>query len=381
MTALKRKRFRDPYTGKQFWETGTTRELDRIEARIETRRRELAQERRLNRHLRDGSTLEQAALEYAAQPTLSPASRANVASFRALIKETIGPRNFERLDARAVGEWIDGLRRTMKASSVAAHWYMLRAIASHAARHGLISRVPWAPYRPKLRADRVRVRECCRTVDELAELLGRARAFDVDQAIGRRLSALEPKLTVAACLGLRQSELARLSWGDVDGHAGTIAVTEAKRPADAPSRVLMLADPRVFEVLERYRAELVRAELFAITGPIFPAPSSAPNRPRFYPFRGKVIDVDDLRRVVRAAGLAHPERWTAHSMRDSFVTLEAYALGGDLGAIAARSRHHSKASMLRYWKRQTRGLAAPGFTLTESHPVPRLADGTQKKTG
>jgi hypothetical protein len=66
-------------------------------------------------------------------------------------------------------------------------------------------------------------------------------------------------------------------------------------------------------------------------------------------------------------GLPHAERWTPHSLRDTFVTLEAEGAAGDLAAVAERSRHASIDLRAR-----TREPAPPRMLLNGAKSAPRL---------
>ena len=112
-------------------------------------------------------------------------------------------------------------------------------------------------------------------------------------------------------------------------------------------------------------------------GPVFPWPHAARWPDHYvapYPPRAEVLTTTALRRAVARAGLPNPARWTPHSLRDSFVTLEAAAAGGDLSRVAPRSRHRSMGSLVRYLRALERGPAAagPGFELPVDGGPPLL---------
>jgi integrase len=51
--------------------------------------------------------------------------------------------------------------------------------------------------------------------------------------------------------------------------------------------------------------------------------------------------------------------WSAHSLRDTFVSLEVAATGGDLARVQARSRHATLSSLARYVRALSRNHPAP----------------------
>lgn len=180
---------------------------------------------------------------------------------------------------------------------------------------------------------------------------------------------LEAKIACAGLLGLRQGELAGLRWIDCSWivRAGgrpvvTVRRQWAERALKSRGRVRELETiPELVEILARHRAHLEGRSLYRATGPVFPCLAlSREDRPAPYP-RGEVLTRLNLRAAVARAGLPHVASWSAHSLRDTFVTLEAQASGGDLAKVQARSGHGSLSSLARYLRSADRQPPPPGI--------------------
>lgn len=371
---------RHPVTGRRFWlRAKTPRELAAYLHRIEALRSELKLGMRTPeevdrelRHLRYGPvTVERAARSYL-ERGLAETTRRRVRSAMAGHLKPLLPVPLAACDVPRLTRWIEAVAREgLRASSLGTLWRTLRAIGRHAAERGWIGALPWGSWRPRLRAPSARaLREAARTPEELGQLLAGARALDDRAFTARRprLPAVEAKIGCAALLGLRQGELAGLRWTDVTGGAGGAPLQvlvarqwtgAATKAAKAPVRIETIAELGI--ILLRHRARLELAELFDRAGPVFPAPAaSTPGRPRAYA-KGEVLTRLSLRAAVRLAHLPHVEAWSAHSLRDTFVTLEAAATGGDLRRVASRSRHASLASLVRYLRTHSRDPAPPAI--------------------
>ena len=171
------------------------------------------------------------------------------------------------------------------------------------------------------------------------------------------------------------------SWynrADVDFETREVAIVRqggGGLPKQRSVDVLQAA-ARLFEILGRWRLALEARGTFASNGPVFPCPHMLELGaiPAFaaYPERTEVLTATALRKAVARAGLPNVVRWTPHSLRDSFVTLEAAAAGGDLRRVQARARQASLTSTVRYLRALERGPAAarPGFELPEGAPRP-----------
>jgi integrase len=365
---------RHPLTGKQFRVSARSeRELAATMHDIDTLRIDYAHGRRtadevdraIRRLVHGAVTLERAAASYVAG--VRPNTARRVASFLVASGAELARLDVHELDGPRLAAWIASLRsKGLEDSTIGTHWRTLRALVRHAAERGWIARVPWGSWRPsRLRSSAARVREAARDPGELAALLD--AAFLVDH--GQR--GLEAKIACAALLGLRQGELAGLRWCDID--ASTRTVTIARQYDGAPTKTgpckALAALPQLFDLLAVHMVRLEREELYAPDGPVFPSIRySAPGRPRPYA-RGECLTRGDLRSVVAKSGLPNAKNWSAHSLRDSFATLEHETHGTDLRALAERTRHASLASLVRYLRSRSRTAAPPGFALPRNPPA------------
>lgn len=339
-------------------------------------------ERKLTRRTR--CTLDRAARSYM-DAGLALNTRRRVASALATHLRELAPLELLDLEPKRLVAWIERMRRAhLGAGTIAMQWRTLRAIVRHAAERGWIAQSPWGIWRPTSRAGRAGrdrlPREATRSPAELGRLLEAAEQLDAIEREGTFYGRgeLTAKIACAALLGLRQRELAGLRWSDVEWDACEVAIVRQGegQPTKARTVDVLQASPRLFEVLEAHRRRLMDACLYLVDGPVFPWRGDpvvhALGLIVSYPPRSDVLSSRALRRAVERAGLPNVERWTPHSLRDSFVTLESVGAGGDLAALARRSRHGSTASLFRYLRALQRGpaSAAPGFTIPERLALP-----------
>lgn len=384
---------RHPITGARFRVSApTARQLAAYVQHVDTLREGLRLgttsryevDRALRRLVHGTVTVERAARSYM-DSGLAPNTRRGIATFLQRAGAPLAAVELEALDGAACARWFASLRG-LAPSSAASYWRQLRAIVRHAAERGWISSIPWGSWKPTLRTRGKgrQLREAARDAGELLALLEAARGMDAVAERLQRLGDLEAKIACCALLGLRQGELAGLRWIDVDWAAETITIERqpggpAERGRDLKtesSAKELRAAPELFPLLQAQRQRLADVELWTEAGPIFPCVSiSTPGRPRHYGPRTECLRTEQLRAAVRAAGLPHVDRWMPHSLRDTFVTLEALAHGGDLRAVKERSRHASIGSLLRYLRSRGRELQAPGFTLASGSP-PLLKEGS-----
>jgi integrase len=368
-----------PLTGQRFRvRARTERELESYMHRIDSLREGLRLEMvsaedvdRQLRRLRFGRlTLARAARSYARREDLADNTRRRIESVIAGPLFDLAAEELDALDGPRLAAHFDKLARVLARSSFSAVWRTLRAIVRHAAEKGWTARSPWGTWRPRQRAGQAgrKPRECARTRRELALLLAAARELDARQDAPYR--ALEAKIATAAHLGLRQGELAGLRWYDVSPDRHIVAVRRQwdGRPLKAGDAAELEGDPELFEALELHAARLglpprgrgynEDAERYArecAGNPLFPAPAGGPYT------SGECLSTRDLRMCVRVAHLNDPSAWSPHSLRDTFVTLEAQRHGGDLARIAIRTRHRSIASLVRYLRAFERGTPAPAL--------------------
>jgi integrase len=371
---------RHPLTGKQFRvsarsERALAAYLHRIEILGEELRlgmRSTAEVDRALRRVTHGPiTLERAARSYMARPHLAKNTRRRVASFLACAGASLCGRELDTLGGDVLEPWIDDLKTRLAGTTIGTHWRTLRAIGRYAAVRGWIGAAPWGAWRPMLRgARRPPRREAARTLAELARLLEAARQLDAEGAPGFGFVAI--KIAVVVLLGLRRGELAGLRWHDVDAEAATISIARQYAGDEVKQRTIaVLRAPAELFLLLADHAEALRARgLYLPGGPVFPQERySRPGTPRPYA-QGEVLTRGALRSAVARARLPDPRRWTSHSLRDSFVSLEAdNAHASDLPSLAERSRHASVASLVRYLRALSRAPAPPGFAFPRSLPA------------
>jgi integrase len=314
-------------------------------------------DRELRRLTHGPVTLERATLAYLERGSIAPNTRRGMRSALAVAFRPLASRPLASLDAPTIAAWIEGLARHLEPTSLGTVWRRLRAIARYAQERGWIGGAPWGNWTPARRTSTrpVQQREAARTVDELVRLVHAARVLDANVYTG-----LACKILVACLLGLRQGELAGLRWTDVAWGPPlviTIARQWDERPVKAKAvKHLESIDELAFALAE-HRERLKEADLYGDRGPVFPGPDSAPGHARAYS-RGEVLTRLHIRKAVARAGLPNIAGWSAHSCRDTFVTLEASAAGGDLKRVQARSRHASLASLARYLRALDRNAPA-----------------------
>lgn len=358
---------RHPLTGRRFCLSAQTEgQLEWYLNRIRSLRTELRLGLRSSdeidrelRHLHHGPvTLQRAALAYLERPLAMNTKRGMRSAVDGHLAMLL-PKPIAALDAPTVAMWIETLAKAgLAKTTIGTLWRKLRALVRYAQERGWIGAPPWGDWRPSRSAGGKgrMAREATRSVDELVRLAHAARELDALE-----YSGLACVILVAALLGLRQGELAGLRWDDVEwGPPLFIRIARqwngaALKMRAKPKRIESIRELAI--ALLTHRAELAARRLFAERGPIFPGPSSEPGRPRAYE-KGEVLTRLKLRTAVARAGLPNVEAWSAHSLRDSFVTLEAAAAGGDLVHVQSRSRHASLASLVRYLRAMHRNRPA-----------------------
>jgi integrase len=360
---------RHPVTGRRFrLRARTKRELEAYLHRLDDLRTQLKLEikspeevDRELRHLRHGPvTLERAAVAYCERASLSPLTRTAVRTLLAGHMRKLARQPLAAIDGPAVAAWIAELEHVpLEPTTIGTAWRRLSAIAAHARERGWIGSSPWGSYRPKLRSSRRPPREAARTVQEFVRLLFAARDLDCTAWVDYKDAGdREAMMACAGLLGLRQGELGGLRWTDVDpGPPITVLVArqwngKPLKRGCAPRRIETI--PELGAILATYRSRLELVELFDPRGPVFPwREGSKRGRPVHYQ-RGEVLTRLNVRAAAARAGLPNVASWSAHSLRDTFVTLESAASGGDLVRVQTRSRHASLASLVRYLRALSR---------------------------
>jgi integrase len=356
---------RHPLTHKQFAvRAHSQRELEALLHRIDTVRRDLRSgdvdpeevRRRFARIQFGPITLARAAESYQRRPDISPETRDRVRKVIAGPLHDLALVELDALVARTLAPLFERLGRRLSRETVRTVWRTLTAVARHAAERGWLTREPWAPWTPRQRLGQEGrgLRECARSPAERTALVDAGRRLDEAASHYR---GLEAKIAAGALLGLRQGELAGLRRYDLYPARSVVAVR--RQWGDAPLKTgesaELWAPPELFAILVRHIERVERA---------WPSRDPAERLGRYvfepasrghYARGAEVIASADLRAAVRAAGLPSPERWTGHSLRDTFATIEARSAGGDLRALAARTRHRSVASLVRYLRAFERG--------------------------
>ena len=363
---------RHPLTGKQFRVSArSAAELERLLAQIDTMRGELrvgmvseADVDRKLRRVRYGSIQLGRVLEsYARRKDLSPDTiRTARTALRGPLRE-LADRNLDELEAPMLARVFERLGATHAKSTITTTWRVLRQLLRHAAERGWIGRVPWGAWRPRARGGQPSkpLRECCRNDGERADLLAAALDLDdEDLAGGRSYRALGAKIAAGAFLGLRQGEIAGLRTYDLYPARGVIGVRRQWDGDPIKGGVCgaeLEAPPELFALLGKHMARTGALKTRALKAPgvpIFEGPGGG-----HYLRGSKPIALGALRIAVHRAGLPNPERWTAHSLRDSFVTIVAQRYPGDLEAIRHRSRHTTIESLVRYLRSFKREALLP----------------------
>lgn len=371
---------RHPLTGKQFRVSAASdRELSALLAHVDGLRSKLRLgivstedvDRALRRLVHGAVTLERAGEAYARSGVARNTQR-RIASFLRATGAAIAPRELDALDVRALSEWIEQLRRRrLEPSTIRGAWRTLRAIVRYAAEREWIGRVPWGAWRPIVRGQSRRgPREAARDPSEIDRLVVAARALDVEREARGLLGDLEGKILAAGYLGLRQGELAGLAWPDLDDVRELVFLARQGDGEPTKHRAvdILVAPSSFFRAMARLRARLEARGLYDPRGPCFPVRTE--DRARAYT-SGECLSRRDLRRVVARAGLPEISRWSPHSLRDTFVTLELRARHGDLATTRERSRHRSVASLSRYL-RPMRGIPAPAIVPPGDESLPAL---------
>jgi len=330
-------------------------------------------DRKLRRLQHGAVTVERAARSYMASP-IAENTRRKCASWLAGPGAPLAAVELYALDGPQCERWIGSpaMRRNAP-ESVKTYWRVLRAVVQHATVRGWLAQVPWGGWKPRIRAAGYAPgredRESARDVGELLALFAAARQLDAKRPAAGKLPDVEAKCVAVALLGVRQGELARLRWCDLNASAGTVRVQSTKQGGPP---VELRADPVLFERLEQLRGSLQIRNLYFARGPVFPAGDSTFGKPRHYGPRAECLPRTVIREAAALAKLPHPDRWSAQSLRDTFATLESEGHAGDLEATRERTRHASIVSLVRYLRSLGRAPAAPGFTLPAAPTVRAL---------
>lgn len=358
-----RSQVRHPVTGERLSITADSLgELEQRRQRITRARSELRYglvspdevARALRGH--SGSVATVAALWARYAPTVPDRSRAVARStYERRVAPYLGDLAVTELTEPKLRSWQAELERGGFASKTReGAYYCLAGLVRLAISDGTLQAYPWGGYRPP--AGRVEApREALASLAELERLVAAASARGGD---------LAARVVVLALTGIRQAEAAALGWDDVDLEAGVLVVryqaargwwtrspSRPRDPTKTRSTRTQRLHPSVARVLTAQRDALAAAGAYREDGPVFPADASGRWRRQ-----AVLVRPVELRRLVVAADLPNPHRWTTHSLRHSFATLEILANGGDLRAAQGRTGHASLAQLEGYVHAGGRGL-------------------------
>lgn len=294
--------------------------------------------------------------------------------WRARVEPAFATMRAYELTADRLAAWEDAERRRGIAPKTITNAFQCLRAAYRQAIPDRVSEIPWRGWKPQGRPTGPdNEREACRDLGELERLIRAAVAADERRARGGRYADLAVRVVVGSLCGLRQGEIAALGWDclDLDAEPPMMRVyyamrpgwrvehPEWSRPLDAPKgnrRREQVIHGSAVAALRRHRERLAALGLWRHDGPVFPDASgnyrNAPDPIRPATFRA----------VVRAAGLPHVERWTPHSLRHTFSTLEvfgAWSLTGDVRAAMARTGHQKMETLIGYMHRAGRGHQEP----------------------
>lgn len=266
--------------------------------------------------------------------------------------------------AERTGERKDG---KLAASSVRWHYDVLAAAFNLAIDEGRLSHLPWGKWRPASGKGASGERQWAGSIEELTAIVLAARRHDERRQAKKLYGAYAPALLIASLCGMRQGELAGLAWDHVDVDTQTPSIViEYQRirergklvtPDDRPMaptkgrkvRHLALHEGAA-DALRWQRDQLKARGWYRPDGPVFPCPRS--HRWHVLPV---VIPPSFVRKWAREANLPFPEKWSTHSARHTFVSLEILGSGGDLRATMQRSGHSSVDQLERYMHEGRRG--------------------------
>ena len=360
---------RDPVTGKQIRIVGRTRA--EVESRVQKLHQlkqdirlgfvtplEVEQKRRAIQSAR--VTLREALESYCTLERIAEKTRINARGLinpgklwrGRIIPGVLFPIADERLDALTPPRLAKHFRALSDRNcwgTVEKAFHTLNAVARHAAEEGWIVHKPWGLWKPTkpTHPRRAPTREACRNAGERAALV--AQLEDPAMAVRWKRSDAQPHaarafaIVVGLFTGARHGELAGLRWGDVtfneDDDRATVRIE--RQWEGGP---LKWGERRIVEC----------AELGAFLRHYFHAAGRpGKSEPLFPDTHGDFHSRDfvctaTLQRAAARAQLGDPKRWNAQSLRDSFITIEAQACGGDLRRFMERTGHRSPDSAWRY---------------------------------
>ena len=265
---------------------------------------------------------------------------------------------------------------------------LLSSAFGRALDSGELDEIPWrgamsvrgrSGYQPPKIAgirERLAARGACSSIDELQRLFNAAEAHDKKCAALGKVSDVAHKILIGCLLGCRQGELAGLGWDDVEIDREPAVCTLRHQATDGwrsrwpdwtrplsqlkSPRPTFRMHPGAVKALRKQR-ELLRARgWWREDGPVFPALSGT-GEIGGWRSQAQVIDPDVFREIATAAGVRRPDTWVPHSMRHTFVTLEAQSQPS-LRDLMERSGHQNVQTAMGYMHRAGVGYVESGIS-------------------
>lgn len=263
------------------------------------------------------------------------------------------------------------------------------------ARRAHLQTRPWEGFRMR-RAEPKRQRRALRNLEEVEAVLLAARAVDQTHWQKGEEAFLAVAICVAVLTGLRNAEMAGLSWRDLyldaqdPGAPALITIARqaprgwqtdkhgrpnGKKEPDAPPKgkkvCTLVLHQEAAEAMRLHREQMKRAGLYDQNGPVFPDSHG------YWRTNGEVIRPEQVARIVTAAGLPY-ENFTTHELRHTFGTLTAHYIvraGGDIRQVQAQLRHGDLKTSWTYVHAVTAGLAPSAIPALKVHIVPAITAG------
>lgn len=244
--------------------------------------------------------------------------------------------------------------------TVRAAWAVLGAAVRWAKRKKLVADIPWEGFSVggDPNDDGVFRRGYASDIRQVLAILRAALAHDQRQHARCGYSDLAARLAWLLLTGSRESEAAAAAWDavhiDLPVGENWVSLRRAVKAGWRERHPRALVTPEqtkgrhadalripelLVQVLRGHREYLRRRGWYADAGPVFPA-SAGRWAGQMRADAARFVEVGRLRQVVAAAGLPGAERWTLHSCRHSFASLEI-AGGANLREVASRLRVRS----------------------------------------
>lgn len=251
---------------------------------------------------------------------------------------------------------------------------------------------PWEGFRLR-RATPRRQRRALASVTELDAVLMQARDEDQQHWQKGEEAFLGCSVLVATLTGLRNAELAGLSWRDLrldaegspplitiarqaprNWHLDRAGKPNGKTEPDSPTkgrRIDTLAlHQDAAKALRMHREQLQKAGMYDARGPVFP------DEHGFWRTSGSVIRPEKVAELVRKAGLPY-ESFTTHELRHTYCTLQAmYALRhgtGDAVDLQRKMRHANVATTYGYIQSVGVGITPSAIPALSVQMVPAIS--------